>query len=89
MSILEPRCPDLRTWNFGVDGGRARCPDCDDVIPTNAISTHVDWHVGLRMSFVGGGELADHVVELFEDGVGELARMVHELQIARLRQHDR
>ncbi|MDH5521107.1 MAG: hypothetical protein OEZ14_11310 [Acidimicrobiia bacterium] len=83
MSFLDPRCPDVRTWQ--VEAGRARCPDCDDVVPTGSIPAHVDWHNRLHVSFLGGGELVGHVVELFDDGVGELSRFVHELQVARLR----
>jgi len=77
----------MRTWQFAAD--RGQCPDCDDVISTGSIPAHVAWHIGLRDSFVGGGAQFDHIVELFNDAVGELTWMVHELQIARLRQDDR
>ena len=86
MSFLDPRCSDIGTWRVAAD--RGRCPDCHDEVPTSLIPAHVDWHIGLRAS-CGGGELFEQVVELFGDGAGELARIIHDLQIARLRHDDR
>ncbi len=82
MSLFDPCSSDIGRWHLG--DGHGVCPDCAGLVAAGAIAAHVDWHTGLRQQFFGGESPADPVVERFDDASGELSRIAHEFQVARL-----